>query len=559
MSGTFLAAPYQQRALLAIVILGVVAAVVGVHVVLRRMAFVADAMSHTVLPGVVVANLLGGPLYAGALVAGVTTAMLLGFPARARRIGEDAAVAIVLASFFALGVAIVSRGRSFATDLTGFLFGSLLTVDADDLLLMGIVGGVAIVAMVVFHKELVLRAFDREAAEAIGLPIAARPARRPRRGARDRDGAPGRRHPARRGLRDHPRSDRPPARSRRRPLDAGRRSDRRPVWDARPRDRARGRHARRRPCRTRGDGRGVADVGLPRRRRRRMVAGSDAVGVNDLVDAAASLVREPLLRRALLEIVLVGALGGVVGVHVVLRRLPFFVMTLSHATLPGLVVASLLGVSLVLGAAVAAVVVVGVVVLVGVAGRIEDTSGVGVVLTGSLAVGALVLSIGQGTARDLSAFLVGSVVTVRPLDVVLTAGLGLLVVLVLALAHKELVLVAFDPAAADAAGYQRGPIDLLLLVTVAVTLAVAVPAGGVVLSVALLVTPASAARLWCDRVVTTMALAATFGVFAGVVGLVASAAWDVAAGAAIALAATAVLAGSAAIRALAPSRGLRRT
>ncbi|MBM3685315.1 MAG: metal ABC transporter permease [Actinobacteria bacterium] len=290
-----------------------------------------------------------------------------------------------------------------------------------------------------------------------------------------------------------------------------------------------------------------------------MVAGSDAVGVNDLVDAAASLVREPLLRRALLEIVLVGALGGVVGVHVVLRRLPFFVMTLSHATLPGLVVASLLGVSLVLGAAVAAVVVVGVVVLVGVAGRIEDTSGVGVVLTGSLAVGALVLSIGQGTARDLSAFLVGSVVTVRPLDVVLTAGLGLLVVLVLALAHKELVLVAFDPAAADAAGYQRGPIDLLLLVTVAVTLAVAVPAGGVVLSVALLVTPASAARLWCDRVVTTMALAATFGVFAGVVGLVASAAWDVAAGAAIALAATAVLAGSAAIRALAPSRGLRRT
>jgi len=172
MSGTFLAAPYQQRALLAIVILGVVAAVVGVHVVLRRMAFVADAMSHTVLPGVVVANLLGGPLYAGALVAGVTTAMLLGFPARARRIGEDAAVAIVLTSFFALGVAIVSRGRSFATDLTGFLFGSLLTVDADDLLLMGIVGGVAIVAMVVFHKELVLRAFDREAAEAIGLPIA---------------------------------------------------------------------------------------------------------------------------------------------------------------------------------------------------------------------------------------------------------------------------------------------------------------------------------------------------------------------------------------------------
>ncbi len=172
MSGTFLAAPYQQRALLAVVVLGVVAAVVGVHVVLRRLSFVADAMSHTVLPGVVLANLAGVSLYAGALVAGVVTALLLGLPARARRIGEDAAVAILLTGFFAVGVALASRGRSFATDLTGFLFGSLLTVRADDLVLMTAIGGAAVVAITLFHKELVLRAFDRAAAEAVGLPVA---------------------------------------------------------------------------------------------------------------------------------------------------------------------------------------------------------------------------------------------------------------------------------------------------------------------------------------------------------------------------------------------------
>ena len=290
-----------------------------------------------------------------------------------------------------------------------------------------------------------------------------------------------------------------------------------------------------------------------------MVAHPGAGDVNDLVDAAASLLTEPLLRRALVETTLVGALCGVVGVHVVLRRLPFFVMTLSHATMPGLVVASMLGVSLVLGAAVAAVAVVGVVVLLGVAGRVEDTSGVGVVLTGSLSVGTLLLSAGRGTARDLATFLVGSVVTVRPLDVVLTVVVGVVVVGVLATVHKELVLVAFDPAAADAAGYRRGPLDLVLLLTVALTLAVAVPAGGVVLSVALLVTPASAARLWCDRVVPTMALAAAFGVGAGIAGLVASAAWDVAAGASIALAATALLAGSAAVRAITTSQPALRT
>jgi ABC-type Mn2+/Zn2+ transport system permease subunit len=121
---------------------------------------------------VVLANLAGVSLYAGALVAGVVTALLLGLPARARRIGEDAAVAILLTGFFAVGVAVVSRGRSFATDLTGFLFGSLLTVRADDLVLMTAIGGAAVVALTLFHKELVLRAFDRAAAEAVGLPVA---------------------------------------------------------------------------------------------------------------------------------------------------------------------------------------------------------------------------------------------------------------------------------------------------------------------------------------------------------------------------------------------------
>lgn len=276
-------------------------------------------------------------------------------------------------------------------------------------------------------------------------------------------------------------------------------------------------------------------------------------------DAVAALLTEPLLRRALLETVLVGALCGVVGVHVVLRRLPFFVMTLSHATMPGLVVASLFGVSLVLGAAVASAAVIAVVVALGATGRVEDTSGVGVVLTGSLAIGTLVLSAGDGTARDLTAFLVGSVITVRPADVVATAAVGVVVVVVLAAVHKELVLVAFDPSAADAAGYRRGPLDAVLLLTIAGTLAVAVPAGGVILSVALLVTPASAARLWCDRVVPTMVLAATFGVVAGSAGLVVSAAWDIAAGAAIALAATVLLVASAGLRTVTTSQWLQRT
>jgi manganese/iron transport system permease protein len=160
--------PYMQRALVEVLALGALAGAVGVFVVLRRLAFVGDALTHTVFPGVVIAHLLGQSLLLGALAFGVLTALLLTGLGANRRVGADAALAILLTSFFSLGVVLVSRTRSFTADLTVFLFGRVLAVDRTDLAQTLAVAALVALVLVALRKELVLRAFDPEGASAMG-------------------------------------------------------------------------------------------------------------------------------------------------------------------------------------------------------------------------------------------------------------------------------------------------------------------------------------------------------------------------------------------------------
>jgi len=274
---------------------------------------------------------------------------------------------------------------------------------------------------------------------------------------------------------------------------------------------------------------------------------------------AVVLLESDLLRRALLEAVLVGALCGLVGVHVVLRRLPFFTLALSHAALPGVVLASLAGVSLFLGSLASSLVLVAAVATLGSARRLDTSTATGVALAGAFALGVLLQSAQPGSSRDLTAFLVGSIVTVERADVLLTAVVGVAVAAVLAALHKELVLGAFDRDHAAALGYRPLVLDIVVLAMVALTVATSIRAVGTILVVALLVTPPLAARLWVDRVVPMMAVGAGVGALSGVIGMTASAEWRVAAGGAIALAATAALVASAVAVAVPRQAGRRQT
>jgi manganese/iron transport system permease protein len=160
--------PYMQRALLEVVLLGVLAGAIGVFVVLRQLAFVADALTHTVFPGVVIAFLLDRSILLGALVFGLLTAVLLAGIGANRRVGDDAALAILLTSFFSVGVVLVSHTRTFASDLTVLLFGRVLTVDRADLVQTLVLAVLVLAVLAALHKELVLRAFDPAGAAAMG-------------------------------------------------------------------------------------------------------------------------------------------------------------------------------------------------------------------------------------------------------------------------------------------------------------------------------------------------------------------------------------------------------
>ncbi len=249
----------------------------------------------------------------------------------------------------------------------------------------------------------------------------------------------------------------------------------------------------------------------------------------------------PLVRRALLEAVMVGALCGAVGVHVLLRRLPFFTLALSHATLPGVVLASMAGVSLFAGGAAAAAVVVLTVGAVGSARRLDVATATGVALSFAFATGVLLQSVREGGAKDLAAFLVGDVLTTSAADLRTTVIAGTAVLLVLVLVHKEVVFGAFDPDGAGAAGYRLVGLDLIVLGAVALTVVTSVRAAGTIQVVTLLVAPALAARAWSARVAPMMVLGACFGALAGGTGIAASSQWGLAGGAAVTLSAVVIL------------------
>ncbi|WP_431607169.1 metal ABC transporter permease [Protofrankia symbiont of Coriaria ruscifolia] len=167
------ALPFMQRALVEVLLLGALAGGVGVFVVLRRLAFLADALTHAVFPGVVIGYLVSREpgIVPGALVFAVLAVVLFtAFAARAR-VSQDAALAILLTSFFGLGVVLVSRRRSYTADLTTFLFGRVLTVDSTQIAQTAVVAVVVSLVMYALRKELLLRTFDQHTAQAMGYRV----------------------------------------------------------------------------------------------------------------------------------------------------------------------------------------------------------------------------------------------------------------------------------------------------------------------------------------------------------------------------------------------------
>ena len=238
--------------------------------------------------------------------------------------------------------------------------------------------------------------------------------------------------------------------------------------------------------------------------------------------------------RAAVELVLTGTACGILGVQVVLRRLAFFTETLGHVGFLGIVAATIVGSDIKVGAAVAAA---GAVALAGRggidSGRHNRQSGV--LISGALALGVVLISTQQGFSKDLTAALVGSPLTVTSGDIVAAGVVAACVVAVLTAVHKELLLAAFDPAGTRAFGYPARLIDMGLLSLLAVTVVTAAPAIGATLPLALLVGPSATALLWTRRVIPATVLGGLLAAGSATAGLLLSLHYRLAASAASAV------------------------
>ena len=166
-----LAFPFFVRALAASLVVGLVCAVVGSFMVLRGLAFMGDALSHSAFPGVVAAYLLKGPFYLGAAIAAVGTALAIGWVTRHGRLRGDTAIGVLFAGMFALGIFLFSRIPNYVGDLFGFLFGEILGIGPEDLVALVALAIVVLALVALLWKELLFSTFDPLGAAAAGLPV----------------------------------------------------------------------------------------------------------------------------------------------------------------------------------------------------------------------------------------------------------------------------------------------------------------------------------------------------------------------------------------------------
>lgn len=246
------------------------------------------------------------------------------------------------------------------------------------------------------------------------------------------------------------------------------------------------------------------------------------------------------LLKALVIAVMASVVCGVIGTYVVLRGMAFIGDAVAHAVFPGLAVAFVIQGNLVLGGAVAGVVTAILVAVFSQNRRIREDSIIGVFFVAAFALGIVVISFSPGYSGSLQQFLFGSITGIPDEDLYTVAITGLVLLLILFAFHKEFVAVTLDREMARATGIPVFALDLLLYVMVAIAIVISIQTIGNILVLALLITPAAAARLLTDRLGMMMLLGPVIGGASALVGMYVSWSLDLPVGGTIVLVATTV-------------------
>lgn len=254
------------------------------------------------------------------------------------------------------------------------------------------------------------------------------------------------------------------------------------------------------------------------------------------------------MQRALIAAVLVGSVCGVLGFFVILRRLAFIGVGISHSAIGGVAIGLLLGIDPLITAGIFAIAVALGIASVRRRAQLSEDAVIGVFFSGSMALGIVLFSMNHGYQQDLFGYLFGNVLALSNTELYGLAAAGALVVAIIAIALRDLLFVAFDEEVARAYGRPVDLLNSLLMVLVAVTVIIGVRLVGVLLIEALLVVPAATAALWAGNFRTQIVLSALLGAACGVAGLAAAYWLDIAAGGAIVLVTVILFFGSVLVR-----------
>ena len=260
--------------------------------------------------------------------------------------------------------------------------------------------------------------------------------------------------------------------------------------------------------------------------------------ITGLIDWLGTPLAYAFMQRGLLVSTMVGILCAVVGCYVVLRSMAFLGDAMAHAILPGVAIAYLLKGNLMIGALVAAIAVALGIGFFTRQGTIKEDTAIGILFAAALSLGVLLISTIKTYAVDLTHILFGNVLGVGETDVWLTAGLGLAVLVTIALFYKEFLVISFDSVLAATIRLPAERLRNLMLVLIALTIVVSMQTVGVGLVAAMLVTPGATAYLLTRRLPTMMLISALIGAFSSIAGLYVSFYVNVASGAAVVLIAT---------------------
>jgi manganese transport system permease protein len=254
----------------------------------------------------------------------------------------------------------------------------------------------------------------------------------------------------------------------------------------------------------------------------------------NMIDFFEALFQYEFLQKALFTSVMVGVICGIVGCFIILRGMSLMGDAISHAVLPGVAISYMLGISFFFGA-----VITGVLTAIGIGyvsqnSRIKHDMAIGIMFTSMFAVGIVIITLMKSSA-DLYHILFGNVLAVRMSDMWITVGIGVLVIVLVTLFYKELLVSTFDPTMAQSYGLPNKWIHYALMVVLTMVTVASLQTVGIVLVVAMLITPAATAYLLTNRLSVMIYLAAFFGIIASVLGLYFSFIYNLASGATIVL------------------------